>query len=162
MKTTKTLITAALLSLSLTSAASAENVTSSPLAQRSLAVATAYWGRAACASITVEVAPITEDAESSPGVLIPPSDVWAETRLNGCTMHLAPEVWEIQTALPGLQKADEAGACEVIVHEFGHTLGLGDTTAVGIMNASPEERPAVPACRETSALTPKKKKSHHR
>jgi hypothetical protein len=156
-----------LLALALPTSAGAEVVN----AQRDLTVATAYWGRSTCSTITVESSPITWTVYAANGEVIPDEHVWASTDINGCVMTLAPSLWA-ETApspMPGFQSHWEGVVCEVIVHEFGHTLGLGDSAEAGIMNADPEDRPHIAACYPTTtavatqapAKPHKKRKQHH-
>jgi hypothetical protein len=153
-----------LLALALPAGASAEVVN----AQHDLAVAASYWGRSACSAITVESAPITWTVYAANGEVIPDERVWASTVINGCVMTLAPSLWS-ETApspMPGFQSHWEGIVCEVIVHEFGHTLGLGDSAEAGIMNSNPEDRPHIAACYPTTtAVVPVKhykKRRHHK
>ena len=128
-----------LIALALPVSAGAEVVTGSPAVQRDLIVSVAYWHTPApCGAIVVEVTALAP-AEGANGTLIP--NPWAETVDGSCLVKLSPELWTYEAA-------NESIVCEVMVHEYGHVLGLPDSPEIGEMNQYPEERAPIAACTE--------------
>jgi hypothetical protein len=99
-------------SLALSTAAQADgvDVTQTPIVQRYLSLAAAYWGTTApCPAYVVEVAPLAS---------ADPAD--AEAAQPGCSMRYGPETW--QKILSG---AMPRWGCLTTTHEYGHSLGHG-------------------------------------
>lgn len=113
-------------------------VTAAPIVAADVQRAVAYWRQEpACARVDVTVGPMGPAAVAG-GVLVPGSRVWAETALYGCQIQLSRGLWRDRHALPG-------AFCIAIAHEYGHTIGLEDTTAPGVMGPWPTRRD--PECR---------------
>ena len=106
----------------------AADVSSRPVIAQDLQLAAQYWGQAPCASVQVLVGPMTA-ATGNNGVVIPASEVAAETALESCTITLAPQTFRDRHRFPRF-------TCELIVHEYGHLLGLPDSSSVPMMNAN--------------------------
>ena len=134
------------LALALPVQAGAQNVTGSAIAQSSLAAARTYWQQARpelsteC-SVQVLVEPM-RPAEGATGVAHAGTEVGAETELYGCTIVLSPATW----ASPGV-------VCRMLVHEYGHVLGLPDA-ATGIMSPYPGDpaRRGLAVCGEAAPV----------
>ena len=102
------------------------DVSSRPVIAQDLQLAAQYWGRAPCASVSVLVGPM-QDATGNDGVVIPASELAAETALESCTITLAPSTFRERHRRPRF-------TCDLIVHEWGHLLGLPDSSAAPMLN----------------------------
>lgn len=136
-----------------------ENITSDPNISQDLGIAQTYWretdpsAQTFCASVQIVVAPMVSTEVE--GVVFPASDIWAETPLNGCQISLSPPYWaSITTISASIQVMPSSGIvvtpwtilCFVIVHEYGHIIGLDDTFKTsGVMNPYAPAN-SVPAC----------------
>lgn len=102
--------------------ASAENISNSPLVKRDLAVAVQFWRGHPdpCNSYAVEA-----------GRLV--GNYIGETDIGGCTQRWSSQLWAVfarEYASPPSARRTEylRWSCVLMVHEFGHTVGLQDVT----------------------------------
>ena len=138
----------ALLALGATPALASVDVTATPIVQRDLALAVTFWQieqptlTSPCASEQVVVQPMG-DGYGDNGVIVPAAQVWAGTVVGQCTIYVSPAMW----AAAGMSdRADQYSVCIAFAHEYGHTLGLGDTEAIPMMGASDWSRRDDPLC----------------
>ena len=101
------------------------DVTNQPVTQAYLQAAINYW-KVEDPTLTtpcdeqVIVAPLPTLSNYS-GVVANP---WGATFLYGCTITIDPIAWQIGSS----------SLCTLIVHEYGHTLGLDDSPSPAIMS----------------------------
>jgi hypothetical protein len=114
----------------------ATDVTSMGFVQHDLRLAAEYWSieqprlRSPCLFDQVVVTQMV-DGVGDNGLIIPASDVWAETQLGGCAIDIAPVAWALATS--GNSNTSFM-MCVLIAHEYGHTLGLADSESLAMMS----------------------------
>jgi hypothetical protein len=125
-------VLAVLVSLAVPAIAQARDVTDTPIVQRDLAIAVAYWHRVLPAvthgPVTVVVARM-QPAEGPNGVMYAPEDIEAETVAGASLITLSPQTWANMTK----RKHETVNgrtlwaiSVRVVIHEYGHVLGLDD------------------------------------
>jgi hypothetical protein len=145
---TFTAITAATVLAALTlsaqpAAATTVDETATPFVQRDLAIAVSYWRTTApatapaCGAESVLLAPMVS-ATGNDGASVSANRAWAETGLGSCTITLSPSLWRYAQYRA---KNVRYTVCVVLAHEYGHTIGLSDTSAPGAMNESVTTNP---------------------
>jgi hypothetical protein len=120
------------------------DVSSAPVIARDLRLAAEYWHATPCTAVSVIVGPMAP-AQGNDGVVIPGSEIWAETALYSCTINISLSMWQAaQSADPAAKYA----VCTTFAHELGHSLGLADSASSpgNMMDASPVGR-RDPLCR---------------
>jgi hypothetical protein len=126
---------AVLISLAAPSLAQAEDVTDTPVVQRDLAIAATYWHRVLPAAshgpVQVVVCPM-QTAEGPGGILYPAKDVEAETVAGASLIALSPQTWARMTKPAPYEETIDGRTprqitVRVMIHEYGHVLGLDDT-----------------------------------
>jgi hypothetical protein len=121
-----------------TASVTGTNVTSLPIVQRDLRLASEYWAieqptlSSPCLSNDVLVDEM-QDGVGDNGEIVLASDVWAETELDSCTINVAPVAWALGTSG---DSNTTFMLCVLIAHEYGHTLGLPDTEAIPMMSSN--------------------------
>ena len=126
----------------------AVDVTYTPIVQRDLSLAQRFWQieqpalAAPCSTEQVLVQPMT-DGYGDNGVVVPAANVWAGTVVGQCTIYVSPAMW---VAARMGDRGDQYSVCIAFAHEYGHTLGLGDTEAIPMMGASDWSRRDDPLC----------------
>ena len=113
------------------------DVSSRPVIAQDLQIAADYWHQTPCSTVTVQVGPMAP-ATGEDGSVIPSSELWAETALDGCEIDLAPQAWASRHGFARL-------FCDTIVHEYGHIVGLPDSSSVPMMHQT-VGRDRDPAC----------------
>jgi hypothetical protein len=103
-----------------TAVAAPLDVSNRPVVKQDLQLAVDYWHTVTCPHIQVIVEPMT-DAIGNLGANLPASGVWGETQIGACTIYIAPGVVKFY----GHQQI----FCNLITHEYGHTIGLPDSDA---------------------------------
>jgi|NGEPerStandDraft_6_1074524.scaffolds.fasta_scaffold271291_1 hypothetical protein len=126
-------VLAVLIALAIPGAAiAARDVTDTPVVQRDLVIAVAYWHRmlpgVTNGPVTVVVARM-QPAEGPNGVMYAPEDIEAETVAGASVITLAPRTWANMTK----RKHETVNgrtlrevSVRVVIHEYGHVLGLDD------------------------------------
>ena len=122
----RTLLATLAVLASVPAVAQAQDVSSRPMIAQDLQFAAQYWGKTPCASVSVLVGPM-QDATGNDGVVIPASEIAAETALESCTITLSPVTFSQRHQHP-------RWFCQLIVHEDGHLLGLPDSSSTPMMN----------------------------
>jgi hypothetical protein len=131
-----------------TAPVAAVDVTATAVVQRDLALAETFWQveqptlAAPCPTEQVMVQPMS-DGYGDNGVIVPAANVWAGTVVGQCTIYVSPSMWVAATLG---DRADQYSVCIAFAHEYGHTLGLGDTEAIPMMGASDWARRDDPLC----------------
>ena len=127
-------VLAFLTALAVPAIAQARDVTDTPIVQRDLAIAVAYWHRmlpgVTHGPVTVTVARMLP-AEGPNGVMYAPEDIEAETVAGASLITLSPQTWANMTKpAPHHETVNgrtlRAISVRVVIHEFGHVLGLDD------------------------------------
>lgn len=127
-------VLAACVALATPAGVPARDVTDMPIVQRDLGIAVAYWHRVlpgvTHGPVTVTVGPMLP-AEGPNGVMIAPEFVEAETVAGASVIALSPATWRAMTKpAPWHERINGRTprqiSVRVIVHEYGHTLGLDD------------------------------------
>jgi hypothetical protein len=142
----------AALALAAPAQAAAADVTATPMVQRDLRAADDYFDVVTpdaadrCPSVSVFVDPMAA-AIGNDGQRVAAGNVWAQTAIGSCTIDLSRSFWgfltrpgfgpnmsaTLQTSpnnyrlVPATGRWAVAYGCAVIVHEYGHVLGLPDT-----------------------------------
>ena len=137
------------------------NVTNNPTIQAYLHLAAEYWDarlpsrKPSCGPETVTVEDMAA-AQGNGGQIVSGNRIWAETAIDGCQIGLSPNFWAFlnhqppytsQWTVTGTMRGDTALACATIAHEYGHTLGLGDTAhGIGLLNGNGNSKLDDPYC----------------
>ncbi len=129
-------------------------MTSVPQVQRDLALAVTYWQitsstlAAPCSPETVTVQTLVP--ATAAGTIIPANEVGAETMLGSCAIALSPNMWALHTE----HRLGRRLLCDILTHEYGHTLGLPDDTGNDMMNEHGG------SSRQCAAAYPPKRRHH--